>query len=334
MVQRCQIPPTRRRRQDHHWHVQDDKGGFHSGVVIRVIAALLLIVIPSFFPTAAVLGSAKLPAGVHRPRQELGQSYLSDPNTAVKIAEAFNSASLARFTGEGGRTIPPVVELGPGLGALTRNLVTKYPYMMAVEIDGRAVGILRRDLPQTVQVLQGDMLEVSYPELASKLGGQLHVVGNLPYSITTKALLSLVATPEAIRHAVVMVQKEAAERIWAPPGSNSYGVLSVMMQAFTKARRLFNVAPTCFYPPPKVTSTVLELDFFPAEEEQPKVSSSELLETVQACFAQRKRVLRQSLKTFLSKRCAALPPRWAKVRAEQMRPSDFVELHRDINIRR
>ncbi|CAE7336469.1 rsmA, partial [Symbiodinium pilosum] len=114
-----------------------------------------------------------------------------------------------------------------------------------------------------------DLLKLDHADLAQRMGGRLCVIGNLPYSITTDALLSLVASPGALRYAVVMIQKEAAERVVAPPGSKDYSPLSVMLQTFARPRMLYSVPPTAFYPKPKVTSAIVELDF-PAPSDLPQ----------------------------------------------------------------
>ena len=171
-------------------------------------------------------------------------------------------------------------------------------------------------------------LPLSQPEWKVKLqmgSAPLFVVGNLPYSITTDALISLVKYPGAIRYAQVMVQKEAADRMAAAVGSKDYSVLSVMLQAYTKVRQLYLVPPTAFYPQPKVISSVVELDFLDASKAS-AVHVETLLEVCKESFRQRKRVLKHSLKAYTQKRRLPLPLRFAKLRAEQLTPSDFLEL--------
>ena len=171
-------------------------------------------------------------------------------------------------------------------------------------------------------------LPLSQPEWKVKLqmgSAPLFVVGNLPYSITTDALISLVKYPGAIRYAQVMVQKEAADRMAAAVGSKDYSVLSVMLQAYTKVRQLYLVPPTAFYPQPKAISSVVELDFLDASKAS-AVNVETLLEVCKESFRQRKRVLKHSLKAYTQKRRLPLPLRFAKLRAEQLTPSDFLEL--------
>eukprot|EP00438_Fugacium_kawagutii_P004858 Skav221079 [mRNA] locus=scaffold3118:484374:484757:- [translate_table: standard] len=121
-----------------------------------------------------------------------------------------------------------------------------------------------------------------------------------------------------------MVQREAADRMVAPVGSKDYSVLSVMLQAFAQVRQLYLVPPTAFYPQPKVVSSVVELDFLPSEASGVNVET--LLEVVKESFRQRKRALKHSLKSYTQKRRLPLPSQWAKLRAEQISPSDFLKL--------
>lgn len=218
------------------------------------------------------------------------------------------------------------MELGPGLGALTRSLAELYPTnLLAVDVDPRAVAVLQKDLPNLKVRLQ-DLLTLNHAEVKLQMGSApLFVVGNLPYSITTDALISLVKYPGAIRYAQVMVQKEAADRMAAAVGSKDYSVLSVMLQAYTKVRQLYLVPPTAFYPQPKVISSVVELDFLDASKAS-AVNVETLLEVCKESFRQRKRVLKHSLKAYTQKRRLPLPLRFAKLRAEQLTPSDFLEL--------
>lgn len=159
--------------------------------------------------------------------------------------------------------------------------------------------------------------------LANFQGAPLFVVANLPYSITTDALISLVKHPGAIRYAQVMVQREAAERIVATVGSKDYSVLSVMLQAFCHVKQLYLVPPTAFYPPPKVVSSIVELDF---KENSENIDVMTLLDVVKESFRQRKRALKHSLKAYLQQRRLPLPLPWSKLRAEQVSPSDFLQL--------
>lgn len=260
----------------------------------------------------------RLPAQDHRPKQSLGQNYLTDANYIAKIVDDFLDSLNAV------RPLGPVVELGPGLGSITRPLFRQLPAMTVVEIDDRAVDILRRDMPQ-LDVVHLDLLKFDYAALSKKLGARLNIMGNLPYCITSDALLSLVRYPGAIRYAFVMVQKEARERILATPGSKDYGPLAAMIQLYARPRARFIVPATAFYPQPKVTSAMVSLDFLEPEE-LPRADPVQLKEVVLTSFQQRKKGLRHSLRVLLLRERMELPPTWSKRSAETMEPKDFVEV--------
>ena len=192
-----------------------------------------------------------LPPGEHKPKQSLGQNYLSDQNYVVKICDAFEDSS------EGGHR---VVEIGPGMGALTRVLVRKYPKMTAVEIDQRSVGFLRDKLPE-LNVIHKDVLEFDWAQLAADKGGKINVVANLPYHITSQVLFSLADNYKAIEKAVVTMQWEVAERVTAQPNNKDYGIPSVVFQLYGSTRMNFKIPPKVFFPVPKVDSALVTIDF-------------------------------------------------------------------------
>ena len=163
-----------------------------------------------------------LPPGQFKPKQSLGQNFLSDQNYVLKIVDALKDDSE-----EGCR----VVELGPGPGALSRMLVQRYPKMTAVEIDQRAVAFLDEKLP-SLNVINMDVLDCDWTTMARERGGRLSVIGNLPFYITSQILFSLADHWKAVDTAVVTMQYEVAERIVAKPKSKQYGILSVVFQLY------------------------------------------------------------------------------------------------------
>lgn len=175
---------------------------------------------PTYTPTSTVPVSAtatpQLPAGVFRPKKSLGQNYLKDPNTVVKILKAFHQDA----THFGARSsIERVVELGPGAGALTDRLVELYgtDVVQCIEIDERSIGILNKKHPD-LQVTHADILQVNYPELAKQEGQALVVIGNLPYYITSQILFALADASHfgAVDTATVTMQWEVGQRMVAP----------------------------------------------------------------------------------------------------------------------
>jgi len=249
-----------------------------------------------------------------RPIKRLGQNFLRDPNIARKIVDAVPAPPDAR-----------VVEIGPGTGALTGLLSRKYPDLIAIDVDERAIGLLREQIPG-VDVRHADVLEIDWQAIAAEREdeGLLHVVGNLPYYITSQILFSLLDAREVITSAVVMMQLEVAERIVAPSGSRTYGILSVILQHYAEIALLFRVSPNVFYPRPDVTSAVVRIDFM--REEARPVPFDLFREVVRTAVNQRRKTLRNSLSELMVRHGTELPDRWSGRRAEELSPDDFVEL--------
>lgn len=250
------------------------------------------------------------------PKKSLGQNFLSDPNTARKIVAALQAPPGA-----------PVVEIGPGTGALTRLLLDRYPDLTAIEVDERAVAHLRGQHP-ALDVRHADVLEVDWAALAAEKGGPLYVVGNLPYYITSQILFSLIDARAVLREAVVMMQLEVAERLVAAPCTKAYGILSVQLQLFSRPELLFKVSRNVFFPKPDVTSAVVRLGFGGDEENVAGVDPSLLREVVRTAFNQRRKTLHNSLGAWTRERGIALPDAWTGRRAEELDPQAFVALAR------
>ena len=250
-----------------------------------------------------------------RPKKRLGQHFLTDPNTIRKIVDAVDAPPGAQ-----------VVEIGPGEGALTGELIRRYPDLIALEVDEEAIAHLRAEHPR-LDVRAGDVLEVDWRRLGSG-GRPLHVVGNLPYYITSPILFALLEAREHVARAVVMVQKEVADRIVAPHGSKTYGTLSVYFALYATAEPLFDVSRHCFRPRPNVESAVIALGF--AGAEAPDVPFAALQRTVRAAFGQRRKMLRNSLGALAEQAGVDLPEWAATLRPEAVSPADFVRLARHL----
>lgn len=241
-------------------------------------------------PAAPPRGPAALlrQLGLH-PRKRLSQSFLVDR----RIAEAIVAAAALT-------PADTVLEIGPGLGLLTAALVRRAGRVVAVELDAQLAAALPGLLghPPNLTVVQGDALTL---ELAALVPAEYHVVANLPYHITSPLLRHLLATPPRPRRLVVMVQREVAERITAPPGQWSY--LTVLVQLYAAPRLARVVPPGAFYPRPKVESAVLVLEVYPA----PRVAAATpeaFLQVVQAGFKQPRKQLRNSLAEGLGRTSA------------------------------
>lgn len=257
-----------------------------------------------------------------RPKQSLGQNFLRDVNMITRIINAFD---------EGVAQLCPhaqVVEVGPGLGALTSRLVDRYPDMLAVEIDRRAVEYLNQHFP-ALQVRHADVLETNWPDLARDVSKPLAVIGNLPYNIVSQILLSLLEAPSGtIGLATVMMQKEVSERITARTRTKAYGILSVVGQLYSRPTILFPVPNTVFYPKPDVTSAMVQFEFKsdPCLDVRNVTLTSSLRKVVRCAFNQRRKVLRNSLRTICNENGVSLPDYWADKRAEEISPPQFVDV--------
>ena len=348
-----------------------------------------------------------------RPKKRLGQHFLTDPNTVRRIVDAVAAPPGA-----------PVVEIGPGEGALTGVLLDRYPDLVALEVDSEAVSHLRERFPG-LDVRHGDVLDADWGALRGEGGKSvgrggagrslqhpgrpgppplsppvqegdssraappgvgnpkdlgpprpgtaaapsdaatppeasgaadrdpprpgteadeggvvgskphppvpareagLFVVGNLPYYITSPILFALLDGREHVARAVVMVQKEVADRLAAPPGSKTYGTLSVYFALYAETRTLFTVSRHCFRPKPAVESAVVALDFGAGRD--PGVAFGPLQRVVRAAFGQRRKMLRNSLGPLAEAAGVPVPAWAATLRPEAVSPADFVRLAR------
>jgi 16S rRNA (adenine1518-N6/adenine1519-N6)-dimethyltransferase len=218
-----------------------------------------------------------------RTKKSLGQHFLTDKNIIFKIIDAIVAEKDDR-----------VIEIGPGTGALTKWLTEKFTDVHAIEVDQRAVEVLKQEIKNLV-IHQKDVLKVNWPEMVDAEKKNV-VVGNLPYYITTPILFDLLENRELFSEALIMMQKEVAERLIAEPSSKEYGILSVQTQLFCSPEILFEVSRNSFSPPPKVTSAVIKLKF-----DKPKLAFSDqtLKTVVRTAFNQRRKKLSNSLKPVL-----------------------------------
>jgi 16S rRNA (adenine1518-N6/adenine1519-N6)-dimethyltransferase len=256
-------------------------------------------------------------------RKSLGQNFLLDLNLTGRIARA--AGPLDGVT---------VLEVGPGPGGLTRALLAEGANVIAVERDERAIAALAEiaaHYPGRLQVIGGDALTFDITPYLGK--GPTRVVANLPYNIATALLVSWLTVepwPPWYDRLTLMFQREVAERIVAKPGSKIYGRLSVLAGWRTEAKILFDIAPSAFVPPPKVTSSVVQL----VPRAAPLACSRRALERVtEAAFGQRRKMLRQSLKQLGVDpipllETAGIDP---TARAEDIPVEGFVALARALN---
>lgn len=216
------------------------------------------------------------------PNRALGQNFLCDANAIEKILAA------AKAGGEF------VLEIGPGLGALTEGLARQAERVVAVEIDNAMIAPLSERLSEyaNVRILHADFLKASWKEMAPPGGGDFIAAGNLPYYATTPICLKLFEQAGRIRSITVMVQKEAARRFFAGPGDKVYGPLSVVARSWYDASCVMELPPECFYPQPGVDSTVVRLV---RAEDVPGIDPKTALKTVGACFRMRRKTIINNL---------------------------------------
>ena len=220
-----------------------------------------------------------------RPKKSLGQHFLTDDNIIQKIADAIPAE-------EGHR----VIEIGPGTGALTEALVDRYEDLLAVELDERAIEVLEHKFDD-LKIHHNNVLEVDWEQLS--IGKEkTHVVGNLPYYITSQILFSLLEHRAFLSDALLMMQKEVAERIVSDIRSKQYGILSVQTQLMSTPEILFPVSRHCFKPQPNVESAMIKLSF---DKQNLSCSDKHLKTVVRTAFNQRRKKLSNALKPIIPK---------------------------------
>ena len=218
-------------------------------------------------------------------KPKLGQNFLHDVQATQRIAASLGDLS--------GRT---VVEIGPGRGAITASLAARAAHVIAVELDPVLAARLRTEFPSDrVTVVGQDVLHFDFAAAAQAAGQRLLVAGNLPYGITSQILLKLAASHAALDRAILMVQREVADRVTASPSSRDYGLLSVTVQIFGPAESLFTLPPSAFSPPPDVYSTVFRWRFAPRFAEL-GVEEAPFLRFVRQVFAQKRKTLANNLR--------------------------------------
>lgn len=230
-------------------------------------------------------------------KPKLGQNFLIDREAARRIVEALGDISDRK-----------VIEIGPGRGVLTDLLIPRARRVIGIELDRVLAAQLRMRYATrpNVEILESDFVTAEFPSMVGRRPGPLHdlrptqpetvdVVGNLPYYITSDIVLRILELHQNIERAVIMVQREVADRIAAAPGSRDYGLLSATVQLFARVDKLFTLPPTAFSPPPKVHSGVLRLTMAPRLEEL-QVEEQAFIAFLKLAFAQKRKTLLNNLR--------------------------------------
>jgi len=255
-----------------------------------------------------------------KPKKSFGQHFLTNESIAERIAQ-----SLQAPVAEG-----RVLEIGPGKGMLTKYLIEEGYDLWAVEADAEMAAYLTRLFPQLVgRLITGNFLRLDLTELFDGL--PFAIIGNFPYNISSQILFHTLLFRSQVPELVGMFQREVAERVVADPGSKTYGVISVLVQAYYQGEMLFGVNSRQFNPPPKVRSAVIRLTRRPNF----KLACDEKLfrQVVKVTFGQRRKMLRNTLKTFL-KGDPLLKDPFFELRPERLSVDDFVGLTQEIERRR
>ena len=245
-----------------------------------------------------------------RAKKHLGQHFLKDTNTARRIADILSKES---YSG--------VLEIGPGTGVLTEFLLEKgYENFRVIELDKESVDFLKNNY-RDLEIIEGDFLKY---DLGSLPGKKIAVIGNFPYNISSQILFRVLENRDRVIEVAGMLQKEVAERICSGPGSKSFGILSVLLQAYYKTEYLFKVPASVFYPVPKVESAVIRL--IRSDEAEPDCDEKLFFRVVKTVFNQRRKMIRNSLKPLVQ--TDDIDDKLLSMRPEQLEIKDFYSLTR------
>ena len=261
-----------------------------------------------------------------RAKKSLGQHFLTDQDIARRIVDSLQGS--------------PVLEVGPGMGVLTRYLIPSLAgqaieppelaasacQLKAIEIDKESVAYLKKHYPELGDgLIEGDFLKM---DLQGLFPGQFSIIGNFPYNISSQIFFKIIDNRDLVPEVVCMIQKEVAERIAEKPGTKTYGILSVFLQAWYDIEYLFTVGSGAFNPPPKVQSAVIRL----TRNSRTELGCDEKLfkAVVKTAFGQRRKTLRNSLKPLLQKAGRLSEPGESvfDLRPERLSVEDFIDLTR------
>lgn len=247
----------------------------------------------------------------HKARKRFGQNFLIDESIIFQIIQ-----SIMPMSGEN------LVEIGPGLGAMTRPLLNAAKKMTVIELDRDLIDYLRT--LEGLTVINEDVLKVDLPKLCEK-GEKLRIVGNLPYNISTPIIFHLLSNVEMVEDMHFMLQKEVIERMAAQPGDSAFSRLSIMVQRYCEVVPLLEIPPESFDPAPKVMSQFVRL--IPYEGNPYGIEDDALFfEVVKDAFSMKRKMLRNNLKSLLSEEEILNLGIDPKIRAENLHIEDFVKL--------
>jgi len=243
-------------------------------------------------------------------KKHLGQHFLNDTTIAKRIVDALLEKDKET----------PIIEIGPGTGVLTQYLINEVDKFYALDVDTESIEFLKTTYPDKKEkFIEADFLNTDNQKLVS---AKFNVIGNFPYNISSQIMFKVLEQKDEIDIVVGMFQKEVAERLAEKPGSRTYGILSVFLQAFYDIEYLFTVNENVFTPPPKVKSAVIRI----IRNERKQLSCNEKLffRVVKTCFNQRRKMIRNSIMPLLENRELTHP--FYEKRPEQLGVEQFIEL--------
>lgn len=255
----------------------------------------------------------------HQARKRFGQNFLHDKNIVDRIIKSIQSSNNL-----------PIIEIGPGLGALTEPLLSIAGKMAAIEIDRDLAGQLREKFPQ-LTLFEGDALKININDICASLNlnnSKAKIVGNLPYNISTPLIFHLLESSNSISAMYFMLQREVVTRMAASPGNREYGKLSIMVQYHCDVSPLFNISPQCFYPIPKVESTFVLLK--PRPFQALALNHQHFEKLVSYAFQQRRKTLRNAIKILLPPDIPISVSQKLSCRAEEISVEEYVEMSNDL----
>jgi 16S rRNA (adenine1518-N6/adenine1519-N6)-dimethyltransferase len=249
-------------------------------------------------------------------KKSFGQHFLTQEPIAARLAESLNTNGCEA-----------VVEVGPGKGILTRYLLKQPLPVFAVELDRDLIPFLQKEFAGTpLRIVEGDILRVRFDDFLG-VGVPFVLVGNFPYNISSQIVFLGLQYRQRVPFMAGMFQREMADRICSPPGSKTFGVISVLVQAYYTPAQLFQVKPGSFSPPPKVQSSVISLTRF--RDEIDGVSFSVLRQVVKMAFSQRRKKMRNTLKGLIQEEIL-IEMGVVDLRPEQISVDQFIALARHV----
>lgn len=246
-----------------------------------------------------------------KPKKYLGQHFLKDENIAARIVQSLNDECTTQF----------VLEVGPGMGVLTKYMLQQSYTTYVIDIDTESIHYLQQNFPAlSGHIIEGDFLKEDFYQRTHQ---PYSVIGNFPYNISSQIIFRIIEKRKHIPLMVGMFQKEVAERICASPGSKAYGILSVLTQAYYETQYLFTVSENVFAPPPKVKSAVIRMK---RKLHEPPVNEALLFKVVKTAFNQRRKKLRNALHVFGVNDAILQQAGYLDKRAEELSLDDFIHL--------